>query len=99
MGRDLPPGHRFRATMADNVWPAEIPAFKHDVSWFYNALDSMGGKVLEAIATYLKLDRDFFKPTVENGNSVLRLLHYPPSRWTSPACAPAPTATSTPSPC
>jgi isopenicillin N synthase-like dioxygenase len=78
MGRDLPPGHRFRATMADNVWPAEIPAFKHDVSWFYNALDAMGGKVLEAIATYLKLDRDFFKPTVENGNSVLRLLHYPP---------------------
>jgi isopenicillin N synthase-like dioxygenase len=78
MGRDLPPGHRFRATMADNVWPAEIPAFKHDVSWFYNALDNMGGKVLEAIATYLKLDRDFFKPTVENGNSVLRLLHYPP---------------------
>jgi hypothetical protein len=42
MGRDLPPGHRFRATMADNVWPAEIPAFKHDVSWFYSALDSMG---------------------------------------------------------
>lgn len=78
MGRDLPPGHRFRATMADNVWPAEIPAFKHDVSWLYNALDGMGGKVLEAVATYLKLDRDFFKPTVENGNSVLRLLHYPP---------------------
>jgi isopenicillin N synthase-like dioxygenase len=78
MGRELPPGHRFRATMADNVWPAEIPAFKHDVSWFYNALDNMGGKVLEAIATYLKLDRDFFKPTVQDGNSVLRLLHYPP---------------------
>jgi isopenicillin N synthase-like dioxygenase len=54
------------------------PGFQHDVSWLYNALDSLGGKVLEAIATYLKLDRDFFEPTVENGNSVLRLLHYPP---------------------
>ena len=42
------------------------------------ALDAMGGKVLEAIAVYLKLDRSFFKPTIENGNSVLRLLHYPP---------------------
>ncbi|MCK5911307.1 MAG: isopenicillin N synthase family oxygenase, partial [Caulobacter sp.] len=78
MGRDLPPGHRFRAHMADNVWPAEIPAFKHDVSWLYNSLDAMGGKVLEAIATYLKLDRNFFYPTVQDGNSVLRLLHYPP---------------------
>ena len=29
VGRDLPPGHPFRATMADNVWPAEIPSFHH----------------------------------------------------------------------
>jgi isopenicillin N synthase-like dioxygenase len=38
----------------------------------------MGLKVLEAIATYIGLDRHFFDPTVNVGNSILRLLHYPP---------------------
>jgi len=38
----------------------------------------MGLKVLEAIAVYLGLERHFFDPTVDFGNSILRLLHYPP---------------------
>jgi len=79
VGRDLPPGHRFRDHMPDNVWPdAELPDFRAKVGWLYQALDAMGLKVLEAIATYLGLDRQFFDPTVDFGNSILRLLHYPP---------------------
>lgn len=84
VGRDLPPGHAFRATMPDNVWPAEVPAFKSAESWLYAALDSLGGCVLEAIARYLELDRHFFDPTVKDGNSILRLLHYPPARFDGP---------------
>jgi len=34
--------------------------------------------VLEAIALHLQLDQKFFDPTIEDGNSVMRLLHYPP---------------------
>ena len=65
--------------MPDNVWPdAELPAFHARVGWLYGALDAMGLKVLEAIAVYLGLDRHFFDPTVNVGNSILRLLHYPP---------------------
>ncbi|MCR5873524.1 isopenicillin N synthase family oxygenase [Phenylobacterium sp. J426] len=79
VGRDLPPGHPFRDHMPDNVWPdAELPEFQAKVGWLYGALDQMGLKVLEAIATYLGLDRHFFDPTVDFGNSILRLLHYPP---------------------
>jgi len=79
VGRDLPPGHRFRDHMPDNVWPVdELPEFQAKVGWLYRALDEMGLKVLEAIATYLGLDRHFFVPTVDFGNSILRLLHYPP---------------------
>lgn len=79
VGRDLPPGHPFRDHMPDNVWPdAELPEFREKVSWLYAALDAMGLKVLEAIACYLGLDRHFFDPTVDFGNSILRLLHYPP---------------------
>jgi len=79
VGRDLPPGHRFRDHMPDNVWPdAELPGFRENVQWLYQALDAMGLKVLEAIAAYLDLPRHFFDDKVNVGNSILRLLHYPP---------------------
>jgi isopenicillin N synthase-like dioxygenase len=78
MGRDLPAGHPYRKLMPDNIWPAEVPEFHTEIAWLYGALDSLGRKVLEAIATYLKLDRHFFDDTVDLGNSILRLLHYPP---------------------
>ena len=79
VGRDLPPGHPYRGHMADNVWPdAEVAEFHAAVGWLYGALDVMGLKLLEAIANYLGLDRHFFEPTVDFGNSILRLLHYPP---------------------
>lgn len=79
VGRDLPPGHRFRDHMADNVWPdAELPEFHARVQWLYDALDAMGLKVLQAIAVYLGLPRHFFADKVDVGNSILRLLHYPP---------------------
>jgi isopenicillin N synthase-like dioxygenase len=71
--------------MADNVWPDdEVAEFHETVGWLYGALDRMGLKVLEAIATYLRLDRHFFDPTVDFGNSILRLLHYPPVPFDGP---------------
>ncbi|THD60421.1 2-oxoglutarate and iron-dependent oxygenase domain-containing protein [Phenylobacterium sp.] len=80
VGRDLPPGHPYRSHMADNVWPdADVAGFHARVGWLYGALDAMGLKVLEAVAAYLGLERRFFEPTVDFGNSILRLLHYPPA--------------------
>jgi len=85
VGRDLPPGHPYRNHMADNVWPdAEVAEFHEAVGWLYEALDKMGLKVLEAIAVYLGLERHFFDSTVDFGNSVLRLLHYPPVPFDGP---------------
>jgi isopenicillin N synthase-like dioxygenase len=78
VGRELPPGHRFRNHMPDNVWPAEVPGFRESLAALYAAFDVAGGKLLSAIARYLGLAPDWFVPTVANGNSVLRLLHYPP---------------------
>lgn len=78
VGRDLPPGHRFRDHMPDNIWPSEIPGFKETLQAIFAAFDSVGNRLLSAIARYLGLAPDWFEPAVENGNSVLRLLHYPP---------------------
>jgi isopenicillin N synthase-like dioxygenase len=78
VGRDLPEGHPFRAHMPDNVWPGEVPGFREAFSALYAAFDEAGLKVLRAIARYLHIDTDYFVDTVREGNSVLRLLHYPP---------------------
>jgi isopenicillin N synthase-like dioxygenase len=84
VGRDLPPGHRFAAAMPPNVWPAEVPDFRRDQTWLFQALDSLGARILQAIAHYLGQPRDQFSAAVAEGNSVLRLLHYPPVTADSP---------------
>ena len=77
VGRELPEGHEFREVMADNVWPAEISDFRNTFTELYAAFDEAGVKVLRAIARFLKVDEDYFTDTVRDGNSVMRLLHYP----------------------
>ena len=78
VGRSLPEDHPLAEFMAPNVWPGEIEGFRETFSELYSAFDEAGGRVLEAIALHLGLDQQFFAPTVEDGNSVMRLLHYPP---------------------
>ena len=83
VGRELPAGHRFNDVMAPNVWPIEL-ALQQTLLELYNAFDAAGLRILEAIATYLGLAPDYFADTVADGNSVLRLLHYPPVSGTEP---------------
>ncbi|WP_426164738.1 isopenicillin N synthase family dioxygenase [Sandarakinorhabdus sp. DWP1-3-1] len=78
VGRTLPPGHRFAAIMPDNLWPAEVPDFHAAVQALYDALDGAGRRMLRAIAVHLQLAPHFFDDPVADGNSILRLLHYPP---------------------
>ncbi len=78
VGRDLPPGDALADYMAPNVWPSEVPGFQNTFEELYAAFDAAGDTILRAIAIHLGLAEDFFVPTVFNGNSVMRLLHYPP---------------------
>jgi len=78
VGRELPPGHPFRGHMGDNVWPDQVPGFRETFLELYETFDRTGLKILKAIARFLKIDEDYFIDTVRDGNSVMRLLHYPP---------------------
>jgi isopenicillin N synthase-like dioxygenase len=78
VGRDLPPGHSFRGHMPENVWPDEVSSFRDTFAELYAAFDRTGLKILKAIARFLRIDEDYFIDTVRDGNSVMRLLHYPP---------------------
>ncbi|MBL8546773.1 MAG: isopenicillin N synthase family oxygenase [Hyphomonadaceae bacterium] len=79
VGRELSDAHRYRNDMPHNLWPSEITTFRTDVYGLYAALDALGLELLESIARYLRLPDDFFREPVRDGNSVLRLLHYPPT--------------------
>ena len=78
VGRELPPGHPYAEYMAPNVWPEEIHSFRDTFLELFAAFDKAGLRILEAIARHLRLAPDYFEDTVRDGNSVLRLLHYPP---------------------
>jgi len=78
VGRELAKGHRFEALMAPNIWPDRPEGFRDTFLNLFQALDDAGDRLLSAIARYLDLAPDWFDHAVKDGNSVLRLLHYPP---------------------
>ena len=80
VGRELPPGHPLQAYMPPNLWPSEPAGFQQAQLWLYDALETLGRTILEALALRLGLDSAWFARSVADGNSVLRLLHYPPLR-------------------
>ena len=78
VGRDLAPGHRYEQNYPSNIWPSEIAEFQATLSHIYKALDETGKIMLEALTGPLELPADYFSKMVGDGNSILRLLHYPP---------------------
>lgn len=78
IGRELAAGHRFTEVMAPNVWPSQPEGFRETFLELFAAFDAAGEKLLSAVARYLGLAPDWFDSAVKDGNSVLRLLHYPP---------------------
>ncbi len=85
IGRDLPSGHPFEPVMPPNIWPKELDGFRETYLEMSAAFDKAGARILEAIARFLGLAPDFFVDTVRDGNSVMRLIHYPPVPEDSPA--------------
>ncbi len=83
-GRDLPEDSPYRSTMADTPSVAEIPEFDDATRALYNALDEMGQTILRGVALHLGLDESWFDTRVQFGNSILRLLHYPPQEKPGP---------------
>jgi isopenicillin N synthase-like dioxygenase len=78
VGRDLEAGHRYESVYPTNVWPDEVAEFQTVMTKIFRELDRVGKIMLEALTYPLELERDFFSKMMGEGNSILRLLHYPP---------------------
>lgn len=65
-------------TELPNLWPPSPAGFKETFLELFRALQDTGRIILEALTPGLSLPREFFAPLINDSNSVLRLLHYPP---------------------
>ena len=78
VGREIADDSGYREVMPANLWPSEVPGFKDAGYGLYQQLDQLGSKVLSALALHIGLPEDYFVDKTDNGNSILRPIHYPP---------------------
>ena len=79
-GRTIPHDHPFTKWMPLNKWVTEIPEFKEKVKELFSQFDSLGQILLQSIEIFLDLEEGYFKKVANQGNSVMRSIHYPPVR-------------------
>ena len=61
-----------------NIWPTNNSEFKETGLTLYRELEKCANLVLSAVARYLYLDDDYFKSRIKDGESIIRIIHYPP---------------------
>jgi isopenicillin N synthase-like dioxygenase len=62
-----------------NIYVNEIDEFNTVFDELFNEMNTLGSQLLSSISLTLGLDVDFFNTSTSKGNSLLRLIHYPPS--------------------
>ncbi|HBP18647.1 MAG TPA: isopenicillin N synthase family oxygenase [Planctomycetes bacterium] len=62
----------------DNIWFDEVPELKDEVLGLFDRLQTCARETLLACGEYLDLPRETFAGMIEQGESLLRILHYPP---------------------
>jgi isopenicillin N synthase-like dioxygenase len=78
VGQEPPPGHPLAAEYPPNVWPDEIPELRDPTLRLYKSLEQVAENLLRALAEFFDLPRETFASMMAMGNSVLRIIHYPP---------------------
>ena len=68
----------FDQKIPKNIIIEEMPEFNKYYDELYSELHKIGSRVLSVIALSLEIDKNFFTPWIEKGNSLLRSIHYPP---------------------
>ena len=78
IGREIPRDSKYADVMPPNLWPDEVAGFREHGYALYQALDQLGTRVLRALALHIGLAEHWFDDKVDQGNSILRPIHYPP---------------------
>lgn len=76
LGRERPTAHP--VSYPDNVWPREVPQFRPVMQTLFEQLELCAGHLMQACAHYLSQPDTFFDTQVTEGQTILRVIHYPP---------------------
>lgn len=77
VGRELSEDHDLSAVYPANVWPSELPSFKPVSLALYSQLEVVSNILLTGLALYLGEPADAFTRLTDDGNTILRMIHYP----------------------
>ena len=78
IGQELAGGHPLKQNYPDNVWPSELPTLKPTSLQLFRAFENCAATMLEALAIYFDLPGNVFSDMIVDGNSIFRIIHYPP---------------------
>jgi isopenicillin N synthase-like dioxygenase len=70
--------HVGREANLANLRPIEVPEFASVLDLLYAQLETCAMTLLEACALYLDLPKDFLSQSTIGGDTILRVIHYPP---------------------
>ncbi|HSQ43399.1 MAG TPA: 2-oxoglutarate and iron-dependent oxygenase domain-containing protein [Ginsengibacter sp.] len=77
-GQVVEQDHQLKSEYPDNVKVVDIPGFNETFFKAYRAFEKSGKSLLQALALYLDLEEHYFDDFIEEGNSIVRAIHYPP---------------------
>jgi len=69
----------FDKRIMKNIYVNEIDEFNTVFDELFKEMNTLGARLLSSISLTLGLDANFFNTSTSKGNSLLRLIHYPPS--------------------
>lgn len=78
VGQEFTSDHSLYNVYPKNIWPQNIPEFKETFLELYKQLGTCAEVLLKATALYLDLPENTFSEMAIDGNTILRLIHYPP---------------------
>ncbi len=78
VGRPFEEGAPLADLYPANIWPERPEAFRAIFLQLFEELEAAGLVMLDALAPSLGVGRKFFRDMATDGNSILRILHYPP---------------------
>lgn len=87
VGQERPADHEVSKRYGTNLWPDEVRDFKPVMTALYGQLERCAMHLLEACAVYIGEAEGTFRDAAVDGDTILRLIHYPPIPDDAPAAA------------
>ncbi len=78
VGRELPADHPLVDRYPANQQPSEVPDFHAVMMRLYDQLETCSSQLLQACALYLGEPENLFQGSAIAGDTILRIIHYPP---------------------